>query len=73
MSLTFSHQNSQGIKTARDGDRRERETDLVLNYVVQSGPVRGLGISLMQGKLRSEVAPDQDQVRVVLNYNLSLF
>jgi len=73
LSLFFNHQNSQGIKTARDGDRRERETDLILNYMIQSGPVRGLGISLMQGRLRSEVAPDQDQVRVVFNYNLSLF
>ncbi|WP_322363433.1 OprD family outer membrane porin [Pseudomonas sp. Teo4] len=73
LSLIFNHQNSEGIKTARDGDRRERETDLILNYAIQSGPARGLGISLMQGKLRSEVAPDQDQIRVVLNYNLALF
>ncbi|MCP2067509.1 UNVERIFIED_ORG: hypothetical protein J2Y84_002835 [Pseudomonas reinekei] len=73
LNLLFNHQNSGGIKTARDGNRRERETDLILNYVIQSGPARGLAVTLMQGWLRSEVAPDQNQVRVVLNYNLELF
>ncbi|MFS1286865.1 OprD family outer membrane porin [Pseudomonas piscis] len=73
LGLIFNHQNSSAIKTLRDGDRRERETDLILNYVIQSGPASGLAITLMQGWLRSEVVPDQDQVRLVLNYNLSLF
>ncbi|MCS8129874.1 OprD family porin [Pseudomonas aeruginosa] len=73
LNMTVVHQNSDGIKSLTGSELRERETDIILTYAVQSGPLRGLGLGLLYGKLGSEVTPDQSQLRVMVNYNVELF
>ncbi|MFC0667165.1 OprD family outer membrane porin [Azotobacter chroococcum] len=53
---------------------REWERDLRLDYVVQSGPLKGLGIAWANASLRSDVASqrDIDENRLILLYSISL-
>lgn len=55
---------------------REWERDLRVDYVIQSGPLKNLGATLMRGNFRTEVPGNQggagiDQTRVYLNYSYS--
>lgn len=61
----------------RFGGRQEYsewERDLRLDYVVQSGPLKNFGATLMRGNFRTEVPGNQggadiDQTRLYLNYS----
>lgn len=64
--------DSDGIKTQSNGDQGEWERDLVLSYVIQSGPLKGLGLTWLNASLQSDVAPDTDVNRVVINYSIPL-
>lgn len=55
----------------RPGDK-EWERDLRLDYKVQSGFLKDLGLSLRHASLRSDATKDQDQLRVYLTYNFVL-
>ena len=61
------------IKAATGGDKAEWERDLALEYVIQSGPLKNVGLAWKQGVLRSQVDPDQDQHRLIISYTLALF
>ncbi|MBK5416203.1 OprD family porin [Pseudomonas sp. TH31] len=71
--LTFSamYQNGDHIRSD-DGDRKEWERDLTLNYVVQSGTLKGLSFSYRFGSLRSSYTGqrDMDENRFIVNYLL---
>jgi hypothetical protein len=54
------------------GDK-EWERDLRLDYVLQEGPLKGLGFSWRNASLRSEVANDTDENRLYVTYSLPLF
>ncbi|MEE4463617.1 OprD family outer membrane porin, partial [Azotobacter chroococcum] len=58
----------------RSRSDREWERDLRLDYVVQSGPLKGLGIAWANASLRSDVASqrDIDENRLILLYSISL-
>lgn len=55
-------------------DRSEWERDLSLQYVVQEGTLKGLGVQVRSAALRSNAVNqrDQDETRVILNYTWTL-
>lgn len=50
-----------GIKTYTGPDQSEWERDIALEYVVQSGTFKGLGLAWKNGIARSEAGRDGDQ------------
>jgi hypothetical protein len=60
------------IKTRSGEDQKEWERDISLDYVIQSGALKGVGIGWRNGKSNSQAARDQDQNRVFLSYSIPL-
>ena len=60
------------ILTTNGNDGSEWERDISLDYVVQSGTFKNVGFGWRNGMSRSEVARDQDQNRVFVNYSIPL-
>jgi hypothetical protein len=55
------------------GDRKEWERDLRLDYVLQDGALKGLGVSWRNATLRGNTtAADQDENRLILSYSLPI-
>lgn len=54
------------------GEGREHEFNTDLNYVVQSGSLKGLGLRWQHGVMRSNYQRDTDQDRVILDYSFKL-
>ncbi|MBX8488356.1 OprD family porin [Pseudomonas cichorii] len=73
--LTFMgmYESGSNIRTV-NGDQKEWERNLTLGYVVQSGPLKKLGVQLRHASLRSEVASqrDSDEHRVIVTYPLDI-
>ena len=62
--------------TNRGGPRYEGkdfERDLDIGYVVQSGPLKNVGVRLRNVTARSNYRSDIDENRLILSYTLSLF
>ena len=57
---------------SQTGDIGEWERDLRLDYVVQSGALKGLGVAWLNASLRSDVTTDIDENRLVVSYSLPL-
>lgn len=60
------------ILTASGNNASEWERDIGLDYVVQGGTFKNVGFGWRNGVSRSEVARDQDQNRVFVNYSIPL-
>jgi hypothetical protein len=63
-------------RTGNGREYSEWERDMRLDYVIQSGPLKDFGASLMRGNFRTEVpgsqgGADVDQTRLYLNYTYS--
>ncbi|MBV6826519.1 OprD family porin [Pseudomonas sp. PD9R] len=61
------------ISTASGGSQKEWERDTSLDYVIQSGALKGLGFAVRHGSLRSEATNNLDQTRLIMNYTVALF
>ncbi|MHB9796268.1 OprD family porin [Pseudomonas sp. MT3] len=57
----------------KDQAAREHETNTNLKYVVQSGPLRGLGTELRHSVSRSTYAADRDNYRLYFSYAFALW
>lgn len=64
--------SGDNIKTRSGEDQKEWERDISLDYVLQSGALKGVGIGWRNGKSNSQAARDQDQNRVFLSYSIAL-
>lgn len=53
------------------GKEWERDTDIA--YLVQSGPLKNLGIKLRNGTFRSDFGNDIDETRLIVSYALPLW
>lgn len=60
------------VKSSR-GDLNERERDITVGYAVQSGALKGFGVTWLNGSLRGSAATDTDENRIYLSYSLALF
>lgn len=54
------------------GDKGEWERDLTVGYVIPDGKFKGLGLAWRNATMRSDVARDQDENRLIVSYSLPL-
>jgi len=54
-----------------EGKTWERDTDIA--YVVQSGPLKNLGIKWRNATTRSNIGSDLDENRFIVSYSLPLW
>ena len=54
------------------GDKGEWERDFNLGYVVPEGTFKGLGLAWKNASLRSDVARNQDENRLIVSYTLPI-
>lgn len=72
-AIAYLHANDvkgTGVNVGREFSEWER--DVRVDYVIQSGPLKGFGTTVRHGTYRSEdgigTGDDQDQTRVIFNY-----
>jgi hypothetical protein len=74
LKAAFAYLHGTDIKAANTAvdksDSSEWERDVRLDYVVQSGVLKGFGTSLRRGTYRGDsgTPADQDQTRLIFNY-----
>lgn len=64
--------NGDNIKVANGSRQKEWERDTALDYVIQSGMFKGVGLGWYNAMLRSDAVRNQDQNRLVVNYTIPL-
>jgi hypothetical protein len=69
--MTRYLRGSQADVPGADSDG-ERELDVELQYVLQSGSLKGMSMRLRSATYRADFARDADDVRVIVSYPLSL-
>ena len=72
LKASVMYLSGNNIKTASGTDQKEWERDFTLDYVLQSGALKGVGFGWRNGKSNSEAARDQDQNRIVASYSIPL-
>lgn len=74
LKATVTYLSGNDVDAASASNDSEWERDLRLDYSVQTGPLKNLGLSLRNASLRSSVAGqrDIDETRVILSYNIAL-
>ncbi|WP_343077625.1 OprD family porin [Pseudomonas sp.] len=74
LTTQLAYQRGSHIKTAQ-GDQHEWERNVSVSYVVQSGPLKNVGVSWRNASLRStyDAQRDIDENRLYLTYSLPLF
>ncbi|CAI8985200.1 Outer membrane OprD family porin [Pseudomonas sp. IT-P253] len=74
LKASIAYLNGQDIK-ATNGvgkDLSEHETDARVDYVIQTGMLKGFGTTLRHGTYRGNTSTlDQDQTRLIFNYTYS--
>ncbi|HGA2316946.1 TPA: OprD family porin [Pseudomonas putida] len=73
LKASVMYLNGEHIQTAGGSEQSEWERDFSLDYVIQSGTFKGLGVAWRNGKSHSEATRNGDQNRVIVNYTVALF
>ena len=73
LKLSLMYLKGDDIRTRNGHDASEWERDLGLDYVIQDGAFKGLGLAWRQGLLHSQIDPNQEQNRLIVSYSLALF
>ena len=60
------------IKARNASDQSEWERDMTLDYVLQSGTLKGLGFTVRNAKSNTDAGRNVDQNRFIVNYTISL-
>lgn len=72
LSASMVYLKGDHIQTAAGQDQSEWERDAALDYVIQSGTFKGVGLGLRQGVFHSQADANQDQTRFIVSYSLDL-
>ncbi|MEG1814621.1 OprD family porin [Pseudomonas sp.] len=72
LKASVMYLSGDNIKTTSGDDQKEWERDISLDYVLQSGTLKGVGFGWRNGKSNSEAARNQDQNRVFVSYSIPL-
>ncbi|MHC8354145.1 OprD family porin [Pseudomonas sp. LB3P81] len=72
LKASVMYVSGDNIKTRSGDNQKEWERDIFLDYVFQSGALKGVGFGWRNGKSNSEAARDQDQNRVFVSYSIPL-
>ncbi len=71
LKATVTYLSGDNIDSV-DGDKQEWERDFRLDYTLQDGALKGLGVSWRNASLRGNAAADQDENRQILSYSLPI-
>ena len=64
--------SGNNVDTGQGFEGKDRERDLDLGYVLQSGSLKGLGIRVRNVMARSNYRSDIDENRLILSYTWTL-
>lgn len=64
--------SGDNIKTATGNTQKEWERDFSLDYTIQSGALKGVGLGWRNGKSNSEASRNQEQNRLIVSYSIPL-
>jgi len=71
LKTSLAYFSGDGIDAAGH-DHKEWERDLRVDYVVQSGPLKGVGLTWRSAMARGNDARDRDDNRLIVNYSIPL-
>ncbi|WOD12371.1 OprD family porin [Pseudomonas sp. NyZ704] len=74
LKTTVTYLRGTDVDAAASGKDEEWERDVRVDYTVQSGPLKNLGLSLRHASLRSSVVNqrDIDETRFIVSYSIAL-
>ena len=72
--LTFMTRYVSGdhVELGNGSNGKEWERDMVIGYVLQSGPLKNLGFTWRNATMRSDFVRDVDENRLIVSYTLPL-
>lgn len=71
MTRYVTGDNVNVVGRASEGKEWERDTDIA--YVIQSGPMKNLGLKVRNATVRSNFGSDIDETRLILSYTMALW
>ncbi|UZE14375.1 OprD family porin [Pseudomonas sp. B21-053] len=72
LKASVMYLSGDNIKTVSGDNQKEWERDISLDYVLQSGALKGVGFGWRNGKSNSEASRNQDQNRLIVSYSIPL-
>lgn len=72
LTSTVRYISGNNVDTGQGFEGKDRERDLDLGYVVQSGSLKGLGVRVRNVMARSNYRSDIDENRLILSYTWTL-
>ena len=72
LTTTLRYISGDNVDTGKGYEGKDRERDLDIGYVVQSGTLSGLGIRVRNVMARSNYRTDIDENRLILSYTWTL-
>ena len=72
LTTTVRYIRGNNVDTGLGFEGKDRERDLDIGYVVQSGALKGLGVRLRNAEARSNYRSDIDENRLILSYTWTL-
>ena len=72
LTSTLRYIEGNNVDTGKGYEGKDRERDLDLGYVVQSGSLKGLGIRVRNAMARSNYRSDIDENRLIFSYTWTL-
>ncbi|MDD1508330.1 OprD family porin [Pseudomonas sp. CNPSo 3701] len=72
LTTTVRYIRGNNVDTGLGFEGKDRERDLDIGYVVQSGALKGLGVRVRNVEARSNYRSDIDENRVILSYTWTL-
>jgi hypothetical protein len=72
LKASVMYLSGDNIKTTSGDNQKEWERDISLDYVLQSGALKGVGFGWRNGKSNSEASRNQDLNRLFVSYSIPL-
>lgn len=72
LTSTVRYIRGNNVDTGRGFEGKDRERDLDIGYVVQSGALKGLGVRVRNVEARSNYRSDIDENRLIFSYTWTL-
>jgi hypothetical protein len=72
LKASVMYLSGDNIKTASGDNQKEWERDISLDYLLQSGPLKGVGFGWRNGESHSDASRNQDQNRLFVSYSIPL-
>lgn len=72
LTTTVRYIKGNNVNTGQGFEGKDRERDLDIGYVVQSGALKGVGVRVRNAMARSNYRTDIDENRLILSYTWNL-